>query len=57
MNISWGGKLQSTDKTSLEVPIFSKFIGFSDIPNELYALSKDKCFREKDSFLPNWISF
>ena len=43
--------------TSPEVPIFSKFIGFSDIPNELYALSKDKCFREKDNFLIDWISF
>jgi hypothetical protein len=43
--------------TSHEVPIFSKFIGFFDILNESCALSKDKCFREKDSFLPDWISF
>ena len=42
---------------SPEVPTFSKFIRFSDIPNELYELSKDKCFREKDNFLSNWISF
>jgi len=36
---------------SPEVPIFNKFFRFSDIPNEEYAVSKDKCFREKDKFL------
>jgi len=40
-----------------EVPIFSKFFRFFDIPNRSYELSKDKCFREKDVFLHWWISF
>ena len=42
---------------SPEDQTFSKFIRFSDIPNDEYAVSKDKCFREKDSFLSNLISF
>ena len=33
-----------------EVPILNKFLRLSDIPNETSAVSKDKCFCEKDSF-------
>jgi len=43
--------------TTPDVPIFNKFFRFSDIPNDEYALSKDKSFREKDNFIPDWISF
>jgi len=42
---------------SPELTIFSKFIRFFDIPNDEYAVSIDKCFREKDKFLFNLISF
>jgi hypothetical protein len=38
---------------SAEVPTFSKFTVFSDIPNRSYELSKDKCSREKKVFLPD----
>jgi hypothetical protein len=42
---------------SPEDQTFSRFVRFFDIPNELYELSKDKCFREKEIFLSDWISF
>jgi hypothetical protein len=54
-----GGGIRTHDKMEMppEIPIFSKFFRFPDIPIKLYAAFKDKCFREKDSFLIDRISF
>ena len=45
--------VKSSLEISPEVTIFSKFFRFSDIPSEIYTLSEDKAFREKDIFLFN----
>ena len=46
-----GEVISAVLEISPEDPIFNKFFRFSDIPIGIDAVSKDKCFREKDKIL------